>query len=71
MRERCQVTAVSPLTEREFTYVRSVRELGTGNGPLSPFSLFEQLSYLKARGRDLEIHLPSSLSNILNQENIE
>ncbi len=32
-----QVTAVSPLTEKEFTYVRSVRELGAGNGPLSPF----------------------------------
>ncbi len=32
-----QVTAVSPLTEREFTYVRSVRELGAGNGPLLLF----------------------------------
>ncbi len=36
-----QVTAVSPLTEKEFTYVRSVRELGAGNGPLSPFRRFE------------------------------
>ncbi len=28
------VTALSPLTERGFTYVRWVRELGAGNGPL-------------------------------------
>ncbi len=27
------MTPVSPLTERGFTYVRSVRELGAGNGP--------------------------------------
>ncbi len=32
-----QVTAVSPLTERGTTYVRPVRELGAGNGPLPPF----------------------------------
>ena len=32
-----QVTAVSPLTEKGFTYVRSVRELGAANGPPSPF----------------------------------
>ncbi len=29
------MTAVSPLTERGFTYVRSVRELGTGVFPPS------------------------------------
>ncbi len=34
-----QVTAVSPLTEREFAYVRSVRELEAGNGPASPLLL--------------------------------
>ncbi len=28
---------MSPLTERGFTYVRSVRELGAGNGPPFPF----------------------------------
>ncbi len=27
------MTAVSPLTERDLTYVRSARELGAGNGP--------------------------------------
>ncbi len=37
-----QVTAVSPLTETGSTYVRSVRELGVSNGPLSPFLLLEQ-----------------------------
>ena len=31
-----RVTSVGPLTERGFTYVRSVRELGAGDGPL-PF----------------------------------
>ena len=31
-----QVTPVSPRTEKGFTYVRPVRELGAGNGPLSP-----------------------------------
>ncbi len=33
----CQVTAVSPLTERDSTYVRSVRDLGVGKGPTFPF----------------------------------
>ncbi len=33
-----QVTAVSPLTERDSTYVRSVVEFGAGDGPLTPFS---------------------------------
>ena len=36
-----QVTAVSPLTERGFTYVRSVRELGAGNSPTFLLSRLE------------------------------
>ncbi len=32
-----QVTAVIPLTERDVTYVRSVREHGAGNGPPTLF----------------------------------
>ncbi len=34
---RARWLPVSPLTEREFTYVRSVRALGAGNGPTSLF----------------------------------
>ncbi len=36
-----QVTAVSPLTERDLACVRSVRELGVGNGPTFLISRLE------------------------------
>ncbi len=49
-----KVTAVSPLTERGLTYDRSVRELGAGNGPLSPFHPVEM--EVSSRLREIRCH---------------